>query len=937
MKITRQMEYKTKYGMFGALLTTVCRMVAAAALCIIAATDMHAQNLRDKYSEAHPLKVSCDSEFYPYEFMNENGDPAGINIDIIASALNDFGIKFEFVMRDKESANKDFEAMETNLMLTPIVEKIPGVYYGKYEVATYRVVLAQRKAARQLKSLHELQSKDKVVGKSGGYPLEKAMSAGMLKPEQVQYKSVKLALEGMANNEIDYFIGGEKTVEHIITRYNLGEQIAVTPIDVPAGRMYFMSRDRQLIEALDDKLNRMEQNGTLHKLNERWEEREQKTSNMPTIGLFICFGLLTTTCVFLLIDRIVKNRLKKTLRSILDTNNIVRTALEMGGNYIICSNIKTQKVRNLYGNLVKGQEMDMREFFAMTHTEDLQSIRDSYANLTKTEGIFEPVKYRLNRGTAQNPDWHVFMGQMAAETSPRGELLNVFTTLSDVTEEERQERMEHDTSETYKHIFEMSITGIALYSSDGKLISANKMMRKIFDSGKFSMSTIDDTSFFDLPAVRGFYARNEEKNFYVCTRCDLNDSGSIDYIDFRCRPVKDDQGNLRYYMITARDMKDERLMYKQSRLQDEQIRKANIETQKYESELKILLEESNMMVWKSNLAKKSFTIYKDLRTFEKRTSFDDFINLVSNEEQQEEVRRLIDPTLSGCQTITTTIQLKKTLKGDDRKTWYAMNSVPEYDNNGNIKGCFGLIRDIDELIKVQTKMKEETERANDSVRLKSAFLANMTHEIRTPLNAIVGFCDVLQSIDAPEERTEFIKIILNNCDLLMQLINDILIISELDSNGLVLRPAKVDFADSFNMICMSLRQRVQEPGVEFIADNPYDKLEVVMDITRIQQVITNFLTNAVKYTHSGHIKLGYRCQDEGLYIYCEDTGTGIPADKCDKIFGRFVKLNDYIQGAGLGLSICKAIAEKCGGRIGVDSEEGKGSTFWIWIPIKKIP
>ena len=284
-----------------------------------------------------------------------------------------------------------------------------------------------------------------------------------------------------------------------------------------------------------------------------------------------------------------------------------------------------------------------------------------------------------------------------------------------------------------------------------------------------------------------------------------------------------------------------------------------------------------------------------------------------------------------------TVQLNKTLKGKEQKTWYAMNSLPDYDNEGKLKGCFGLIRDIDELISIQTKMKEETERANDSGRLKSVFLANMTHEIRTPLNAIVGFCDVLQAVESPEERAEFIKIILNNCDLLMQLINDILVISELDSNGLVLRPAKVDFAESFNMICTSLHQRVQEPTVEFIAENPFDKLEVFLDITRIQQVITNFLTNAVKYTHNGHIKLGYRKENNGLYIYCEDTGAGIPADKCDKIFGRFVKLNDYIQGAGLGLSICKAIAEKCGGNIGVESEVGKGSTFWIWIPLEKIP
>ena len=932
------MEQYNHYSWQTAGKKAVCRMVMAVMALLTATTGVDAQGLKDKYSSEHPLKVSCDIEFYPFEWLNDDGDPTGLNVELITAALNDMGAKCVFEVSDKDKAVSDFEAFETNLMLSPLVEKIPGVYYGKYEVATYRVVLAQRKDARQIAKLSELRPGEVVVGKKSGYPLEKALSMGLLKPEQVQYKSVKLALEGMARGEIDYFIGGEKTIEYILNRYNLGDLINVTPIDVPAGKLRFVSRDKQLIEALDSRCNLMEQNGSLHRLTEKWLEGTVEASNMPSVGLFVVFYLLTATCFFLLINRIVNNRLKKALRNILDTNNIVRTALEMGGNYIICTNMKTHKVKNMYGDLIKQpQELDMYDFFEKIHTEDTARIKESFQRLMKDGTRIEALKYRINQGTSSKPEWRTFLGQMAAEMNNRGEVANIFTTLSDITEEERQERREHDTSETYQHIFEMSITGLALYTPEGKLISANKMMRKIFESGKFSHSNIEDTSFYDLPAVRGNYGRNEVKNYFVCTRCDLNGSGKVDYIDFRCRPVKDDNGDLLYLMVTARDMKDERQMYQQSRLQDEQIRRVNIETQKYENELKILLEESNMMVWKSNLTRNTVTIYKDLRTFEKRASFDDFLGLATSEEQKEELRRLIDPTINGEQTCTMTVQLNKTLKGKEQKTWYAMNSLPDYDNEGKLKGCFGLIRDIDELISIQTKMKEETERANDSGRLKSVFLANMTHEIRTPLNAIVGFCDVLQAVESPEERAEFIKIILNNCDLLMQLINDILVISELDSNGLVLRPAKVDFAESFNMICTSLRQRVQEPTVEFIAENPFDKLEVFLDITRIQQVITNFLTNAVKYTHNGHIKLGYRKENGGLYIYCEDTGAGIPADKCDKIFGRFVKLNDYIQGAGLGLSICKAIAEKCGGNIGVESEVGKGSTFWIWIPLEKIP
>ena len=154
----------------------------------------------------------------------------------------------------------------------------------------------------------------------------------------------------------------------------------------------------------------------------------------------------------------------------------------------------------------------------------------------------------------------------------------------------------------------------------------------------------------------------------------------------------------------------------------------------------------------------------------------------------------------------------------------------------------------------------------------------------------------------------------------------------MDSNGLIMQPEEVDFAQSFDEICQSLAQRVENPNVEFIKDNPYKSLVTSIDNGRIQQVITNFVTNAVKYTHQGHIRVGYHERDNGLYIFCEDTGAGIPKDQCQKVFERFVKLNDYIQGTGLGLSICKAIAERCKGDIGVDSEVGKGSTFWLWIP-----
>ena len=217
-------------------------------------------------------------------------------------------------------------------------------------------------------------------------------------------------------------------------------------------------------------------------------------------------------------------------------------------------------------------------------------------------------------------------------------------------------------------------------------------------------------------------------------------------------------------------------------------------------------------------------------------------------------------------------------EGEDLQ-WNIIDSVPYHDMNGKQLGTYGIIRNVTPLIQKQEQLKQETERAQNSGRMKSVFMANMTHEIRTPLNAIVGFSDVLSMLKTPEEKKEIVRVIMNNCDMLLRLINDILALSAIDGgSSIYVHAVETNFADDFEAICKSLAQRIENPNVTFIKENPYTTLMAVLDKERIQQVITNFVTNAVKYTNEGHIKVGYEQKDGGLYFYCEDTGAGIPKE-----------------------------------------------------------
>ena len=234
-----------------------------------------------------------------------------------------------------------------------------------------------------------------------------------------------------------------------------------------------------------------------------------------------------------------------------------------------------------------------------------------------------------------------------------------------------------------------------------------------------------------------------------------------------------------------------------------------------------------------------------------------------------------------------------------------------------------------QLVKQSKELELAKNKAEESDKLKSAFLANMSHEIRTPLNAIVGFSELLIDSTEIDEREEYFNIIKFNNEILLKLVNDIIDLSKIEA-GVDLKPTRGSFVIFFNQVAMSLKKFSNNPDVELIIDNPYDEAIATIDFTYLAQIITNYTTNAIKNTIQGRITVGYSYNKESemLEVYVKDTGIGIPADKQDVIFERFQKLDQYKQGAGLGLNIVSAIAEQLGFICGFESNEDVGSYFY---------
>jgi signal transduction histidine kinase len=523
-------------------------------------------------------------------------------------------------------------------------------------------------------------------------------------------------------------------------------------------------------------------------------------------------------------------------------------------------------------------------------------------------------------------------GNSIAETDGN-KLTHIVNIVKDITREVEEEEANKELGSIYVNIFQSNMIAMSFYDADGMLIDLNQSMRTLCEFDDQREAFFRKTCMFDTPMLKNNFDRNNKHSFHVCQHMYYPEIGLDKYLDFRIRPTLNEQEHIMYYIVTARDVTAERQTDLELRQQEKGLKKISQENSHYEHELRYLLENSNMYVWTLDAKDQQIVFTRSLTKAEYKENFEEYIKSLSDDEQQAAFESL-KGFFTKPQPFSVVHHFKHTPE-DKWPQWHAISGMPTFNEEGQCIGYFGVLRNIDDLMNAHEQLRKERTRAEASGLMKSAFLANMTHEIRTPLNAIVGFSDLLQIIEEPEDRQEFIRIIRNNCDMLLRLINDILEASN-TSQTLSVSPTKVDFAQVFDDICQTLEQRVQEPNVAFLKDNPFDTYPTQLDKGRIQQVVTNFVTNAVKYTHEGHIKVGYREQDGGLYIYCEDTGSGIPKDKQASVFERFVKLNDFVQGTGLGLSICKTIAEKCNGKIGVFSEgEGKGSTFWLWIPCKK--
>lgn len=364
--------------------------------------------------------------------------------------------------------------------------------------------------------------------------------------------------------------------------------------------------------------------------------------------------------------------------------------------------------------------------------------------------------------------------------------------------------------------------------------------------------------------------------------------------------------------------------------------------------LSAALDAADMTPWKWDLRTGllSCNVSHDLYVTEEEVTHDGNLIIVPTsacfakicDEDRERVRDAFERLANGeTQKMREEYRVgRQWLLSPQQNEWVEVRAaVDERDANGKPLSLIGTSMTVTQRKEMEEALVQAKVKAEEANTLKSSFLANISHEIRTPLNAIVGFSSLLVSAERgiSEEKQEYINIIENNNTLLLQLISDVLDLSKIEAGTMEFDYAPVDVHGLFIELEDTFRLRNKKSGICICYHRRTTECVVKADRNRLVQVMMNLMNNAVKFTGEGSIEFGFDVREDGfLHFYVTDTGCGIPEERLEEIFGNFVKLNSFVQGTGLGLTICRAIVERMGGKIGAVSRLGHGSTFWFTLP-----
>lgn len=901
----------------------------------ISSADASLQPLGIRYTKKHPLIIVSDWSFPPYSFSDDDGEPDGYQIDVIRALFDRLHIPYEIRTMEWHMAKDMVNSGKAHLMMDIMKnDENYRVCYGKKDFCPYEVGIAYSAKSHSVQRLSDLQPTDTVFMTPGDYADDYIMHRSTKPVFHIKYLDKDEMCEELLKGSNKYYIWGYRALQTLVRSYYFRNDLIVNQLtDFPAGHFRFYSHDKQLLGELDQLYDQLERSETITNLNEDWfnpeAENDDYLSKNKTIVAILVIILVIILLVFSLILVIRRGALIGELRR--EYSFITDMALEICDCYLIAIDLKTYRAYNIYGNLLPEEGVSYEEYERLIHPDDILIENEARRQVDDGATEMPPVTFRM-RHHGRGGEYRTVVCDVRTNYDNAGKLSLLYISMRDATELLKEQETLMEYVEEYEQMFEKAEVGLAIYGLDGSFIQWNKAMEQIFipEDNSLIQETIQNTKLFDLPLLRNEIDPADPEAFFVCSNVIIPELNCHHYLEYRIRYIRDEEGKPICYAAICAIRDEERKAAKECQKLKEDIAAMQKNIEVVKGQMNYVMEKSKITPFIYDLSTDWIAFAPDRMHFDMIQPLQPYIDSLICDEHDEDVTTTPVDGITQCAKPYHAVRKVKALCGQeyDSPHWFSVNSIPINDKDGTVSGSFGLVKDVTDFILMQKKLREESAKALDSAHSKSLFLAGMTHELRTPLNAISGFADVVGSMDDGKEKAECVEIMRQNCQQLIRLIDNIILLSRIDTHGLQPISQQLDFPEAFRKECQRLFSAYPlQEGVEYVLDTPDIPQSLSLDFVHIMQIMEQFISNASKFTSHGTVKVGYSLSDGLLTFYCEDTGIGIAKADQSHVFDRFFKVDNFIPGTGLGLSVCKAIADYIGGKIEVRSEEGVGSRF----------
>ena len=919
-------------------LAVVLAVIVACQLLPCWASAQPADTVR-VYTEEHPLVYEDAWDLWPYVFLNEEGEPVGYNVDLLRLMFHKLNIPYVIRLKPTQTALNDLKSGHSDLMCG--MDAHFHNDYAKYGKSVIQIfthsVVCQKGESDVVKTVSDL-AHHRVIVHTGSFSHHLMIQNGW-EHNAIPYEDMKDAVQRAHIDPNSQIVWNTMSLKWLVQTLQM-TNLELAPVQMPHGEYKFMSNDPQLLQRLDSVYAELNSAGQLQAIQNKWFYPEYKESGIPSWIWQLMAAMLVLFLLALAFFEVYRRQEKKMTHEIRRSNNRLALILKTSGVRPWVLDIDSKTVRHYVGgNIDKAEVVDLREFMSNLRQEDITHVVSALNKIATCQS--EQLTLDVQTIDEQGNDLHNLTIVMAVlRTDKNGRPTEIIGTTSDVTDEYLRQLHAKDSMLRYQSIFNSAMIDMVTFDNQGYLVDMNEKASQAFPGGKqraleehFNLLDLVGDDIVSLEALQPMHMTHVYK--FDSDRPVFNNELHSDrmYYELQLVPVRNADGQLTTVFGTGRDVTEVVHSYQQLQQNTRQLEQMNIKTSNYIRNIDYVLQNGGVRMVSYSPVNHTLTIF---------TSTGQQAHIVltqtralgltePNTESRRVARRLFNNMDNQHQTtLTGSVQTVLRIHGQMLSLYFSF--VPTVDAEGNVVEYFGMCRDISEIKAAEQLLAEETAKAQEVETVKTAFLRNMSYEIRTPLNSVVGFAELFAMEHSEEDEPFFINEIKENAAHLLKLINDILFLSRLDAHMIEIKMQPIDFATFIEPRCQVAWYNHRPEGVDFVVDNPYQRLVLDLDEQNLGLVIDQIVANAAEHTTTGQVRIYYDYTGSELAIAFQDTGSGIPQERMGTLFQRFGSTNG--KGTGLGLSICHELTAQMGGKIRIKSEEGQGTIVWVTIPCR---